>query len=65
MFAEVFSYDRELIEKGYKIGFEIGYNESNPQSATEIAKRLLKSGMSRDEVVDYCSLSMDIVRALV
>ena len=53
MFAEVFSYDRELIDKGIE------------QGAIEIARKLLKSGMSLEEVVDYSSLSMEIVKALV
>jgi len=53
MFAEVFSYDRELIDKGAS------------KKAIEIAKKLLGSGMAIEEVVDYSDLSIEIVKSLV
>jgi len=56
MFAEVFSYDRELIEKGIEQGIE--------QGIIKIAKNLLNSGMSIEEVVDYSELSIEVVKSL-
>ena len=56
MFAEVFSYDNELIERGIEQGIERG--------KIEIVSNLLGSGMSVSEVSQHSGLSLETVEEL-
>jgi len=53
MFAEVFSYDQELIERGEE------------KKAIEMATSLLEAGMSADEVSRHSKLSLEVIENLI
>jgi len=53
MFAEVFSYDQELIDFGIEQGIE------------QTAKKLLTKGMTIKEVLEITELPLDVVQGLV
>jgi len=56
MFAEVFSYDQELIDKGIEQGAH--------QKAVEMAKSLLGAGMSESEVAEHSKLSLNVISSI-
>ena len=53
MFAEVFSYDQELIDHGYAKGIEQGIEREKVQTA----KKFLNMGLSIDQVMEGAGLS--------
>jgi len=52
MFAEVFSYDQELIE------------ETTYKNAVKVAKKLFGKGMAAEEVAEISELPLDVVKGL-
>jgi len=60
MFAEVFSYDQELIDKGVKQGIERG----EEKRAIEMVTSLLESGMPVGEVCRHSKLPLEKVKQL-
>jgi len=69
MFAEVFSYDQELIDKGVKQGMEQGLEQGiehgEEKKAIEMAISLLESGMPVGEVCRHSKLSLEVVEGLL
>ena len=60
MFAEIFSYDQELIERGIEQGIERG----EQKKAVKIATNLLMSGMEPAEVSKHSDLPLETVKDL-
>jgi len=64
MFAEVFSYDQELIDKGIGIGMERGIEQGAHEKAVEMAKVMLGSKISLDDIIKFTGLSVDTIQSL-
>jgi len=65
MLFELFSYDRELIDKGHAEGRIEGHSEGRIAGHIEVAKSLLESGMSLEEVAKHSKLSVEVIQNLV
>jgi len=57
MFAEVFSYDQELIDKGVKQGIEQGLEQGEEKRAIEMAKAMLQDENELELISKYTKLS--------
>ena len=55
MFAEIFSYDQELIDKGVEKGIEKGIAKGREEGRIEIAKKMIQRG---DEVEGIAELTL-------
>jgi len=72
MFAEVFSYDQELIDKGISQGIDIGIEQGLEQGieqgahekAIEMAKTMLDSKATLDYIVKFSGLSLHEIQRL-
>jgi len=60
MFAEVFSYDREIFDRGLEQGIEQGAYDK----AVEVAKVMLDSKAPLDDIIKFSGLSCDEVQGL-
>ncbi|MCL2559374.1 MAG: Rpn family recombination-promoting nuclease/putative transposase [Turicibacter sp.] len=73
MFADVFSYDQELIDFGFEKGVDLGIEQGIEQGiergaskkAIKIAKKLFGRGLSAEEVAEISELPLDVVQGLV
>ena len=69
MFAEIFSYDRELIEQGveqgFKRGIEQGIEQGVERTKLETAKKLLVKGMSIEDILEITELPEKEIEQLI